>query len=312
MAKLFKILLAAVVLTALLTLSAFAFDIKGGTVKTASAVNFRSAPDTSSDVLEKIYDTERVAVLGESGSFYKAAYNGRTGYIHKDYVELQPIMNIKPGNAKITASALNVRSAPGTQNSIVTKLYEGNVCEIIGINSGWLKVTYGSDTGYIHPDYIEVVSASVTAKGSSSGGAKSSGGGAAATGGSASSGSIRRSIIEYAAKFLGVPYSYGGSSPSGFDCSGFTKYVFDNFGITLARSSADQYSSSVTKISRSDLNLGDLVFFSRNKAGVVGHVGIYVGNGDFIHAPSPGNSVCYDSLDSTYYSTHYIGCGTVF
>ena len=310
MAKLFKILLAAVVLTALFTLSSFAFDVQGGTVKTASAVNFRSAPDTSSDVLEKIYDSERVAVLGESGSFYKAAYKGRTGYIHKDYVELQPIMNIKPGGAKITASALNVRSAPGTENSIVTKLYEGNVCEIIGINSGWLKVTCGSSTGYIHPDYIEVVSASSSQKNGSSGsGAKSSGGGSAA---SATSGSIRRSIIEYAAKFLGVPYSYGGSSPSGFDCSGFTKYVFDNFGITLARSSADQYSSSVTKISRSDLNLGDLVFFSRNKAGVVGHVGIYVGNGDFIHAPSPGNSVCYDSLNSTYYSSHYIGCGTVF
>ena len=307
MTKLCKIMIWAALITVVLTLSSLAFDLQGGTVKTSSAVNLRSAPNTSSEICGKLYNEDRVAVFDEEGSFYKAAYNGKTGYIHKDYVELQPIMNIKPGNAEITASALNVRSSPGTGSSVVTKLYSGNICEIIGINTGWLKITYGTVTGYIHPDYITVVSASVTAK-ASSGSASSSSLGASSLSGSG----IRSKIVEYAAKFLGVPYAYGGCSPSGFDCSGFTKYVFDNFGITLSRSSADQYSSSVTKISRSDLKIGDLVFFSRNKEGVVGHVGIYVGDNSFIHAPSPGKSVCYDSLDSTYYSSHYIGSGTVF
>ena len=120
---------------------------------------------------------------------------------------------------------------------------------------------------------------------------------------------LRQQVIDYAAKFLGVPYLYGGSTPKGFDCSGLVQYVFKNFGITVARTSAKQYSDSVTKINKSQLQPGDLIFFSGDTPGRVGHVGIYVGNGQFIHAPRPGTNVCYERVENSYYVEHYIGCG---
>ena len=294
-----KICILAFALTALICVSALAFDVQGGTISATSPKIVRSAPNTSSDVLMRIADEERIAVLDLEGDFYKAAYKGVNGYIHKDYVELQDIMNVTPGNAKITASALNVRSAPGTGNSVITKLYEGSVVKVIGINNGWFKISFNGTSGYVHPDYVQIVasaSSSVTATSKTV---------------SSTSLSLRQQILAYAESFIGVPYVYGGETPSGFDCSGLVKYVYNHFGISIARCSADQYGKSVTKISRSNLNIGDLVFFSGNTAGVVGHVGIYAGNGMFLHAPSPGKSVQYDSLDSTYYTAHYIGCGTM-
>ena len=119
-------------------------------------------------------------------------------------------------------------------------------------------------------------------------------------------------VVEKAKQYIGVPYVYGGSSPKGFDCSGFTSYVYKHFNVSLPHSSASQY-TRVTKVSRDNLQPGDLVFFASSAGGSrINHVGIYVGNGNFIHAPRPGKSVCYDSLYSSYYSSHYVGAGTVY
>lgn len=93
-------------------------------------------------------------------------------------------------------------------------------------------------------------------------------------------------VIQYAAKFIGTPYVWGGSTPSGFDCSGFTMYVYAHFGIRLPHSSKAQAGYG-TAVSRADLQPGDLVFFGSP----IHHVGIYVGNGYYIHAPRTGESV---------------------
>jgi len=233
------------------------------------------------------------------------AYNGEVGYMSADYVESQPIMNIECGGAKVTTSVLNMRSGPGTENSIVTKLYEGSVAKIIGINNAWFKVQYGGETGYISPDYVSIVPYKATATASAPVAVSTSSGSASTASGT------RQQIIDYAAKFLGCKYVYGGNTPSGFDCSGYVKYVFKHFGVELTRTSANQYANSV-KIKKSELKIGDLVFFSQNAgSSKVGHVGIYVGGGQFIHAAAPGKGVRYDSLNSTYYSSHYIGSGRV-
>ena len=293
-------------LTALMAVSAYAYDVQGGTVTTSSAVNFRTEATTSSESMGKLNDGTRVAILDEIDGWYKVAYDGKTGYMSSDYVVSQPIMNIECGGAKVTTSVLNVRSGPGTENSIVTKLYEGNVAKIIGINNAWFKVQYGGQTGYISPDYVEIVKYS--------GGTGSSGTAAVSAVSHASTSSAsgtRQQIVDYAATLLGCKYVYGGNSPSGFDCSGYVKYVFAHFGVNLSRTSASQYSNSV-RISKSDLNVGDLVFFSQTRgSSKVGHVGIYVGGGQFIHAASPGKGVRYDSLSDSYYSSHYIGSGRV-
>ena len=290
-------------LTALISASALAYDVQGGTVKTSSSVNLRAEATTASASLGKLTDQARVAILDTAEEFYKVAYNGTVGYMSADYVEAQPIMNIECGGAKVTTAVLNVRSGPGTGNDIVTKLYEGNVAKIIGINNGWFKVQYGGKTGYVSPDYVTVTA--YTGATASAGSTQSaSGSTSAATG-------TRQQIIEYAATLLGCKYVYGGTSPSGFDCSGYTQYVFANYGVSLSHSSKTQYSNAVS-IKKAELQVGDLVFFSSTAgSSTVGHVGIYTGDDQFIHAASPGKGVRYDSLSSDYYSSHYIGSGRV-
>lgn len=112
------------------------------------------------------------------------------------------------------------------------------------------------------------------------------------------------SLVEYAEAYIGVPYKWGGTTPSGFDCSGFMTYVFKEFGVQLPRTSADQYYQG-EKIDRSQLVPGDLVFFTTYKAGP-SHAGIYVGDNNFIHASS-SKGVIISSLDSTYYKSRYLG-----
>jgi len=113
-------------------------------------------------------------------------------------------------------------------------------------------------------------------------------------------GEIGSAIVKTALGYRGVRYVRGGSSPSGFDCSGFTKYVYGQYGIWLPHSAASQGSMG-GYVSRNDLRPGDLVRFT-------GHIGIYIGGGNFVHAPSTGKFVRIDSLSSSYWSKKYI-CG---
>jgi cell wall-associated NlpC family hydrolase len=99
----------------------------------------------------------------------------------------------------------------------------------------------------------------------------------------------------------GAPYSWGGTTPAGFDCSGFTAYVYAKLGITLAHSTYAQWDAG-THIPRRDLQPGDLVFFDG-----IGHVGIYIGGGRFIHAPHTGTVVSIDRLSGSWYSAEYDG-----
>ena len=116
-------------------------------------------------------------------------------------------------------------------------------------------------------------------------------------------------IIKNAKQYLGVPYVWGGTSPSGFDCSGFTHYVFLKNGITIPRTSALQYNEG-TWVSKDQLRPGDLVFFTTYKPGP-SHVGIYIGNGQFVHASSGAEQVTISDLTKNYYMQRYIGAKRV-
>ena len=115
-------------------------------------------------------------------------------------------------------------------------------------------------------------------------------------------------VIATAKTYMGVPYVWGGVSPSGFDCSGFTQFVLKKNGISIPRVTSDQYGAGVA-VSKSNLRVGDLVFFTTYKAGP-SHVGFYLGDGKFIHASS-SKGVTISSLDSSYYSSRYIGARRV-
>jgi len=115
-------------------------------------------------------------------------------------------------------------------------------------------------------------------------------------------------VINTAKSFIGVPYVWGGATPSGFDCSGFTQYVLAKNGISVPRTAAEQYNAGIS-VSKSDLRVGDLVFFTTYKAGP-SHLGFYIGDGNFIHASS-SKGVTISSLSNVYYSEHYIGARRV-
>ena len=123
-----------------------------------------------------------------------------------------------------------------------------------------------------------------------------------------SAASAGSSVASIGKSHIGVPYVWGGTSTSGFDCSGFVGYVFNQVGVSLPRTSADAYGVGQA-VSKADLQVGDLVFFTTYKAGP-SHMGIYVGDNSFVHASS-SKGVTVDSLSNTYWNNTYLGANRV-
>lgn len=127
--------------------------------------------------------------------------------------------------------------------------------------------------------------------------------GATASRGTSVSSGNKTSIVSRAYEFLGRPYVWGASGPRAFDCSGFTSYVYKDFGVSLPHKASSQAGIGQT-VSKSNLQAGDLVFF--NTTGGISHVGIYIGSGQFIHASSGSDKVTVSELSSSYYSARFV------
>ncbi len=118
------------------------------------------------------------------------------------------------------------------------------------------------------------------------------------------------SVVQAAYRNLGARYVWGASRPGAFDCSGFTMYVMRQFGVSLPHSSSAQFRMG-RSVSRGNLQAGDLVFFSSGTRGVVGHVGVYIGNGRMIHASTPSTGVIVSSINESYFAARYLGARRV-
>lgn len=272
-----------------------------GTVKCSSSVNLRSEANTSSSILAELKNGTAVTVVSTANGWCKVTYSGKTGYIKQDYVSTTGSASnntsASTGTAAVVkcSSTVNFRSAASTSSTILGELKNGTAVTVISTSNGWSKVSYAGKAGYISADYL-VTASSGTAISPSN------------TAASVSISAKRQSVLNYAAQFLGVPYVYGGSTPSGFDCSGFTSYVFKNTVGSIPRVAQAQYDAT-SRVSRDDLLPGDLVFFGSSTSSI-SHVGIYVGSNQFIHAPSTGDVVKYSSLTGSY-ATRYQGAGRV-
>ncbi len=283
-------------------------EFGAGTV-VGSYVNVRVAPDTESLQAGVLPEGTTVSIIGVEGGWYYIDYNAMKGYIHADY--LYPIKDAKVNftEAKVNVgSGVNLRTSTSTNADIVVTLNYGEEVKVDSILNGWYKVKYKNDgewvSGYIHSDYLISSDEFVDYSSGSSGGGSSSSGGSGNIGTGSSSEGQR--IVNYAANFLGYPYVWGGYTPSmGFDCSGFTQYVFAQCGYTLYNRT-QQYTNG-TVVYYSNLKVGDLVFFDTNENGTIGHVGIYAGNGQFIHAANPSKGVCYSDMSpGSYYGRVYV------
>lgn len=190
-------------------------------------------------------------------------------------------------------SALNLRTKPSTTSAILAAIPKDTQVTVISKNEDdWYNVTYKGQTGWVSGLYLAVKTLTVPAS---------------TTGVSRSDRSDSSEIVSRALSLQGIPYVFGGTSRSGFDCSGFTQYVFNGSGISLPRTAAEQFEVG-SPVSRKELQTGDLVFFTTYASGA-SHVGIYIGGGRFIATSNSG--VCISKLADEYYASHYLGARRV-
>ena len=280
-------------------------------IVSGTGVRMRGGPGTGYSVLMTMRQNAAVAITGKDGNWYKVLYDGTSGYISGDYVTRHDSASGLSYTGRVTADTLNIRSAPGSGSSAVGSVQRGAYVTVTGIEKGWYAVSYNGVSGYVSGDYVALCAAAGTvtetpAEAPVETPAETPAEEAPAVTETVSGTVSGSSVVALAQQYLGTPYVYGGSSASGFDCSGFTMYVFSQAGVSLPHGATSQLSYG-TEVSRSDLQPGDLVFF-QDYGAVASHVGIYIGGDQFIHASSSyynGHCVVTSSLTETYYNNHY-------
>ena len=248
---------------------------------TADALNVRSAPNTDAEVVGELASGKVVRVLAEAEGWYQIP----SGYIDAEYTESATLDDaIADGlYVRVTASRLNIRSGAGTDHAKVGSLTSGRRVKVLGIENGWYQI----EQGYISGDYAEEVDYSPAA---------ASGRG--------------QELANIALQYVGYDYVYGGASPSvGFDCSGLMQYACAQLGYSINRTASAQLQNGVS-VGWDELSPGDLVFFKKpgnTSSKPVSHVGMYIGDGKFVHASDYGVGVIISKLSDAYYTTGYVG-----
>ena len=255
---------------------------------TGSSLRMRAEASTSASIVTTLDKGVAMAILDDTlDGWYKVAFNGNTGFVSADYMVIDQD-NVFESYGRVNADGVNVRADANTDSEILASVDAGTIVTVNGLVDGWYDVTckYGTE-GFIRSDFLDLTTSN--------------------------SSSSTSGIVETAKQYLGTRYAYGGASPSGFDCSGFTMYIYQQYGYSLPHTATGQWQSGIgTKVWGIDaLQPGDLVFFndpSRNAGKACSHAGIYVGGGQFVHSSSSrSNGVIISDLTSGYYNPYFVG-----
>jgi len=305
--KLIIILLLVSTLTAILPLSVSASGTvaRGVAAIDSNGVRIHSGPGSEFSILTLANRGDFVVVLERTNNdWFKVNYHGTVGFISAPLLRDRREIADFNASGMISGRIVNIRARPNMTASILTTCRAGTEMFITGINDGWYKVEFGSITGYVRSDVMsllprrnpnvllgEKIIPTAPAPDPNL--------------------PLGKQIADYGVEFVGIRYKWGGNSPStGFDCSGFVTYIMRQYNINLTRTASGQYKDNGTHILKSDLVPGDLVFFSSNGRTVT-HVGIYIGDGKFVHASGSLVGVIVSDLDSVYYTRSWWGAKRV-
>lgn len=285
-------------------------------------------PLVNSSILLEINKDTKVTATEVTGEWVYISNESISGWIRKenlkDYIEnkeedkkpdivqeskVQEETMKKSETTKIgyvNVDTVRLRKEPNTTSTILDDCVKNQEVTIISEENNWCKVTVNEKNGYIAKKYLSDKKVEITNRSSDITREPKKEEKKQETKEVVNTVSNKgKEIVDYAKQYLGVKYISGGGTPSGFDCSGFTSYVYKNFGYTLSRSSIGQATNGV-EVAKSDLQLGDIVVFNNSANSKIGHVGIYIGENKFIHASSPGDVVKITSLSTNYYSSRYV------
>lgn len=315
-------------------------SLEGKDLATINNSNLRLKPNSASKVIVQIPANTNLKINKQLGIWLQVSYDNKTGWINKNYFQTEnvnPIEEVpaepetteenKPEEVQqqpeteklssgisvgtkgyVNADTVNVREGASTESKKIGILNLNDEIEIIGEENDWYKIkTKEHGECYIAKRLISLNK--ITSRGTTfeRDALVSDEANSALTSILTQPSNSGNEIVNFAMQYKGYSYVYGGKKPeTGFDCSGFTKYVFENFGIMLGGTAASQANSG-TEVAREDLQPGDLILFQNDARTCIGHCAIYIGNNTFVHAANPKRGVVTDVLDgNSYYSPRFV------
>lgn len=262
-------------------------------------VNFRAAPSTSAYIYRMLPKGEKIHVIGKHNAYWLKiqVQDGTVGYISSDPKYTNYSGSGASSGTGTIIRGVNFRSSPKVADNKIGFISKGTKVEVLErTNNWWVKIRHNGRVGYVDADYISI-----------------SGGSGGGGGSSIPAGSKADQIIAFAKSLMGkVTYKYGVRDTNNlvFDCSSFTQYVFQRYGVSMKWGT--RYQKDMGRaVSKSNLQKGDLVFFATGSSSTINHVGIYIGNGQFIHNKPSSNGLAIDNLNTGYWKNHYVSARRV-
>lgn len=295
-------------------------------MKVSKDSNIYILPLINANIIQNIKKDSKVTIISKTNGWAYVETDEVTGWIRQDILVEDKITSedtnttnnsdnnknepqtpsdtqVKTKTMYVNTASVYVRKGPGTEHEVIDSLILNNAVKVVAENGDWYKVEVDGKTGYIAKRLLSEKQVNTTSRGEVSREEEEI---QPIENSNIVQTSKGNQIVEYAKKYLGCKYVYGGSGPNTFDCSGFTMYVLKNFGVTLSHSATAQ-SRVGTYVAKENLKPGDLVFFTDYETGSgIGHCGIYIGDGNFIHASSgTGYCVKISTLTSGSYLKRY-------